>query len=178
MKEPETPTRSGSVLLWGPAWVRPFTTWSGGGETNTVFVFVFFQAFLRQIRLLCLSLGGICFFIYGSMRQLSDKALLFWTMKMIFQSIPHHFLLKDRKEVCKNMKNSYLGVHVNEEAFPVQIWTWGDFPCPNLNVVRASVDICCETWNYSPCLHVQGLSYEELWEKLNPPLRCFVSNTY
>ena len=42
MKEPETPTRSGSVLLWGPAWVRPFTTWSGG-ETNTVFVFVFFS---------------------------------------------------------------------------------------------------------------------------------------
>ena len=87
IKEPETPTRSGSVLLWGPAWVRPCTTWSGG-ETNTVFVFVFFQAFPRQMRLLCLSIGGICFLIHGSTRQLSDKAFLPWTRKMTFnQSI-------------------------------------------------------------------------------------------
>ena len=71
-KEPETPTRSDSVLLWGPAWVRPFTTWSDG-ETNTVFVFVFFQSFLRQMRLLCLSSGGICFFINRSTRQKIGK---------------------------------------------------------------------------------------------------------
>ena len=122
IKEPETPTRSGSVLLWGPAWVRPITTWSGG-ETNTVFVFVFFEAFLRQMRLLCLFLGKICFFFHGSMRQLSDKALPSLVQAGPWKwSVHNHFLLKDREKRQKMWRNSYLGVRVKREAFPVQIW--------------------------------------------------------
>ena len=129
---------------------------------------LFFKAFWDKCGFCACLLERFVSFSTEAWDNYLTRPIFPWTMKMIFQSIPHHVLLKDRKEVCKSMKKIIFRCTCE----------WRGFPCPNLNVVRASVDICCETWNYSPCLHVQGLSYEELWEKLNPPLRCFVRNTY